>query len=137
MKITYRRLFVSFFLVTSRLMLIYSHLHLVKVLKSSWNSLKIHCFRCYAVLSPLFRATTCALLKFRLRLTCWIAAGTPSLEINYCVQKIGGLRSQWNSVQMNNWHPWQLKKSKFWGPFWSYIPAKQHYQFSPFCPISW
>jgi hypothetical protein len=21
---------------------------------------------------------------------------------------------------MNNWHPWQLKKSKSWGPFWSY-----------------
>jgi hypothetical protein len=21
---------------------------------------------------------------------------------------------------MNNRHPWQLKKSKFWGPFWSY-----------------
>ena len=26
--------------------------------------------------------------------------------------KIGGLRSQWNSAQMNNWHPWQLKKIK-------------------------
>jgi hypothetical protein len=22
--------------------------------------------------------------------------------------------------QMNNWNPWQLKKSKSWGPFWSY-----------------
>jgi hypothetical protein len=22
--------------------------------------------------------------------------------------------------QMNNWHPWQLKQSKSWGPFWSY-----------------
>jgi len=21
---------------------------------------------------------------------------------------------------MNNWHPWQLKKSKSWEPFWSY-----------------
>ena len=21
---------------------------------------------------------------------------------------------------MNNQHPWQLKKIKFWGPFWSY-----------------
>jgi hypothetical protein len=21
---------------------------------------------------------------------------------------------------MNNRHPWQLKKSKSWGPFWSY-----------------
>ena len=20
---------------------------------------------------------------------------------------------------MNNWHPWQLKKSKSWGPSWS------------------
>ena len=45
---------------------------------------------------------------------------SPRLEINYDVQKIGGLRSQWNSAQMNNWHPWQLKKSKSWGPFWSY-----------------
>ena len=26
----------------------------------------------------------------------------------------------WNSAQMNNRHPWQLKKSKSWGPFWSY-----------------
>ena len=34
--------------------------------------------------------------------------------------KIGGHRSQWNSAQMNNQHPWQLKKSKSWGPFWSY-----------------
>jgi hypothetical protein len=23
---------------------------------------------------------------------------------------------------MNNWHPWQLKKSKSWQPFWSYPP---------------
>jgi hypothetical protein len=21
---------------------------------------------------------------------------------------------------MKVWHPWQLKKYKFWGPFWSY-----------------
>ena len=27
---------------------------------------------------------------------------------------------QWFSPQMNNRHPWQLKKSKSWGPFWSY-----------------
>ena len=24
------------------------------------------------------------------------------------------------SHKMNIWHPWQLKKSKSWGPFWSY-----------------
>ena len=28
---------------------------------------------------------------------------------NYHVQKIGGHRSKWNSAQMNNQHPWQLK----------------------------
>ena len=27
-------------------------------------------------------------------------------------KKIVGLRSQWNQTQMNNWHPWQLKKLK-------------------------
>ena len=40
--------------------------------------------------------------------------------MNYYVKKIGGLRSQWNSVQKNNRHPWQLKKLKSWGPFRSY-----------------
>ena len=29
-------------------------------------------------------------------------------------------RSQCFSPQMNNWHPWQLKKSKSCGLFWSY-----------------
>jgi hypothetical protein len=28
-----------------------------------------------------------------------------------------------------------LKKSKSWGPFWSYVTAKQHCQFSSFGPI--
>ena len=37
------------------------------------------------------------------------------------VQKMWGLRSQWNSAQMNNWHQQQLKKSKSWEPFWSYL----------------
>ena len=40
--------------------------------------------------------------------------------MNYYVEKIGGLKSQWNLAQMNNRHPWRLKKSKSWGPFWSY-----------------
>ena len=26
----------------------------------------------------------------------------------------------WISYKVKVWHPWQLKKSKFWGPFWSY-----------------
>ena len=34
------------------------------------------------------------------------------LRLNYYVQQIGGHRSQWNLAQMNNRHPWQLKKSK-------------------------
>ena len=29
-------------------------------------------------------------------------------------------RSESFSPQLNNWHPWQLKKSKSWEPFWSY-----------------
>ena len=32
---------------------------------------------------------------------------------------VGGRRSQWSSAQMNNWHRWQLKKLKSWGPVWS------------------
>ena len=39
--------------------------------------------------------------------------------MNYYVQKIGGHRSQLNSAQMNNRHPWQLKKSKSSGQVWS------------------
>ena len=31
-----------------------------------------------------------------------------------------GHKQQWISHKMNNGHPWQLKKSKSWGPFWSY-----------------
>ena len=40
----------------------------------------------------------------------------------YYVQLIGRHRSHWKYAQMNNRHPWQLKKkkSKFWMPFWSY-----------------
>ena len=30
------------------------------------------------------------------------------------------LRQQWISANIKFWHPWQLKKSKSWGPFWSY-----------------
>ena len=29
-------------------------------------------------------------------------------------------RQQLISAKMKVWHPWQLKKSKSWGPFWSY-----------------
>ena len=31
-----------------------------------------------------------------------------------------GHGSQWISHKMNNWHPWQLKKSETWEPFCSY-----------------
>ena len=34
--------------------------------------------------------------------------------------KNAGHRQQWISHKMNNRQPWQLKKSKSWGPFWSY-----------------
>ena len=48
---------------------------------------------------------------------------THCLGISYYVQKLGGggHRSRWNSAQMNNWHPCQLKKSRCWGPLWSYL----------------
>ena len=42
---------------------------------------------------------------------CQLYINTLCLRINYYVQKIGGHRSQWNSCQMNNRHPWQLKKN--------------------------
>jgi hypothetical protein len=45
----------------------------------------------------------------------------PSLRLNYYVKKIAGHRSQWNLAQMNDRHPWQLKKSKSLGPFGSYL----------------
>ena len=40
--------------------------------------------------------------------------------LNYYAWKMGAPRSQCFSPQMSNWHPWQLKKSKSWVPFWSY-----------------
>ena len=48
-------------------------------------------------------------------------AGKYYLGMNYYVQKIGEHRSQWNSAQVNNRHPWQLKKSKSCEQFWSYL----------------
>ena len=33
---------------------------------------------------------------------------------------LGGLRLQWISYKMKVWHPLLLKKSKSWGPFWTY-----------------
>ena len=41
--------------------------------------------------------------------------------MSYYAWKMRAPRSQCFSPQMNNWHPWQLKKSKSWGPFWSYL----------------
>ena len=48
--------------------------------------------------------------------------------------KMWGLRSQWNSAQMNNWHPWQLKKNQYLGAILE-LPAKQHCQFGLFGPF--
>ena len=50
-----------------------------------------------------------------------IGALSHCLRINYYVQNTERHRSQWNSAQMNNRHPWQLKKSKSCRPFWSYL----------------
>ena len=35
-------------------------------------------------------------------------------------QLFRALRRQQISANIKVWHPWQLKKSKSWGPFWSY-----------------
>ena len=40
---------------------------------------------------------------------------SPLLKITYYIQKIGG---------MNNWHPWQLKKTKLWSAVLE-LPARQ------------
>jgi len=34
---------------------------------------------------------------------------------NYYAHKVRGLRLPWISAQMNNWYPWQLKKSNILG----------------------
>ena len=40
--------------------------------------------------------------------------------MNYYAWKMRAPRSHCFSPHMNNRHLWQLKKSKSWGPFWSY-----------------
>jgi hypothetical protein len=55
-----------------------------------------------------------------MRHTAMIKDFTHYIRMNYYVQKMGGLRAKWNSAPMNKRHPWQLKKIKSWGPFWSY-----------------
>ena len=40
--------------------------------------------------------------------------------MNYYAWKMRVPRCQCFSHQINNQQPWQLKKSKSWGPFWSY-----------------
>ena len=42
------------------------------------------------------------------------------LQMNYYALKMWVPDPQCFSPKMNNRHPWQLKKSKSWGPFWSY-----------------
>ena len=39
---------------------------------------------------------------------------------------------------MNNWDPWQLKKSKSWGPFWSYqLNSSANSAYSPLKWVKW
>ena len=45
-----------------------------------------------------------------------------------------GQKQQWISHKRNIRHPCQLKKSKSWMAVLD-LPAKQHCQFRPFCPI--
>ena len=47
----------------------------------------------------------------------WLDCTLPKNEL--LCPKNWGHRSQWNSAEMNNSHPWQLKKSKSWGSFGS------------------
>ena len=42
------------------------------------------------------------------------------LGMNYYVNFLERLGKQWISANIKVWHPWQLKQSKSWGPFWSY-----------------
>ena len=42
------------------------------------------------------------------------------LQMNYYAWKMRAPRSHCFSPHVNNRHLWQLKKSKSWGPFWSY-----------------
>ena len=44
---------------------------------------------------------------------------TPLRNILLC-QLFRALSWQWISAKIKVWHPWQLKKSKSWGPYWSY-----------------
>ena len=45
---------------------------------------------------------------------------THHLSINHYVPKMGSLAHNGNKAKMNYWYPWQLKKSKSWGPFWNH-----------------
>ena len=61
--------------------------------------------------------------------------GAHCLGMSYHVNFLGGLDSnefhiKWRFGTHGSW-----KKSKSWGPFRSYIPAKQHCQFRPFGPF--
>ena len=53
----------------------------------------------------------------------WLHAGvseiTPHRNKLLC-QLLRELRQQWISAKIKVWHPWQLKKSKSWGPLRSY-----------------
>ena len=45
---------------------------------------------------------------------------TRQLQMNYYALKMWAIRSQCFLPKINNRHPWQFRKSKSWGPFWSY-----------------
>ena len=54
------------------------------------------------------------------------------LRNTFLCQLFRALRQQWISAKIEVWHPWQLKKSKSWGPFQSCQLNSTYCQFSPF-----
>ena len=48
------------------------------------------------------------------------ALSTLWLGLSYYAWKMRALNGQWISAKMKDWPHWQLRKSKFWGPFLSY-----------------
>ena len=60
------------------------------------------------------------ILHTLIEITNSIKSTSHCLRKNWYVQKMWGLRSQWNSAQMNHWHPYQSKNTRLTEMFeWS------------------
>ena len=62
----------------------------------------------------------CCPPPFKTILKALLRLPTPYLDRNFYGHKMEALRWAWKLAQTNNQHPWQLKISKSWEPFWSY-----------------